>query len=99
MSTDRERPRPNKARRENPWMKRAFEEAAAGWLVLAERGLTGKGRASPMARRDPIAGQAPCVCRAHWPRHGSGRVLFFSLPMAICPRVRVEFCIVFEARP
>jgi hypothetical protein len=37
------------ARAKNPWMKRAFEEAAAGWLVLAESGLTGKGRASPMS--------------------------------------------------
>jgi hypothetical protein len=44
-----------------------------------------------MARRDPIAGQAPCVCRAHWPRHGSARVLFFSLPMAICPRAEVDY--------
>ncbi len=36
---DRERPRPNKARREqrNRWIKSAFEEAAASWLVLAEQ--------------------------------------------------------------
>jgi hypothetical protein len=25
------------ARAKNPWMKSAFEEAAAGWLVLAEQ--------------------------------------------------------------
>jgi hypothetical protein len=41
-------------------MKRAFEEAAAGWLVLAESGLTGKGRASPMSGPPDSAQHCGC---------------------------------------
>jgi hypothetical protein len=45
------------ARAKNPWIKSAFEEAAAGWLVLAKwSGLTGNGRGRPGTGEEDWAG-------------------------------------------
>jgi hypothetical protein len=73
ICTDRERPRPNKARREqrNPWIKSAFEEAAASWLVLAEQmewidpersragAIVGSVHRVPCADKQRVTGRTP----------------------------------------